>query len=68
MGPSRECDTLILCHMRGFAVNSFDGPPQLGTVVYALNEFSPRSSLVIRCRFGDLITHWVDVGSVPGGT
>ena len=42
------------------AVNSFDRPLQLGDVgpvVYALNEFSPLSSFVIRCRFGDLIIH-----------
>ena len=42
------------------AVNSFDHPPQLGAVgpvVYALNECSPLSSFVIRCRFGDLIIH-----------
>ena len=42
------------------AVNSFDRPPQLGAagpVVYALNEFSPLSSFVIRCRIGDLIIH-----------
>ena len=55
-----EGDVLILCHLFGFAVNSFDRPPQLGAVgpvVYALNEFSPLSSFVIRCRFGDLIIH-----------
>ena len=39
------------------AVNSFDRPPQLctvGPVVYVLNEFSPLSYFVIRCRFGNL--------------
>ena len=43
-----------------FVVNSFDRSPQLGDVgpvVYVLNEFSPLSSFVIRCRFGDLIIH-----------
>ena len=58
MGSSCEGDALILCRLLGFAVNSFDRPPQLGAVgpvVYALNEFSPLSSFVIRCRFGDLI-------------
>ena len=29
----------------------------VGSVVYALNEFSPLFSFVIRCRFGDLIIH-----------
>ena len=29
----------------------------VGPVVYALNEFSPLSSFVIRCPFGDLIIH-----------
>ena len=46
MGSSCECDALILCSLIGFAVNSFDRPPQLGAdgpVVYALNEFSPMS-------------------------
>ena len=57
MGSSCEGDALILCRLLGFAVNSFDRPPQLGAVgpvVYALNEFPPLSSFVIRCRFGDL--------------
>ena len=43
MGSSYESDTLILFRLLGFAVNSFDGLPQLGAVgpvVYALNEFS----------------------------
>ena len=60
VGSSCEGDALILCRLLGFAVNSFDRPPQLGAVgpvVYALNEFSPLSSFVIRCRFGDLIIH-----------
>ena len=60
MGSSYEGDTLILCRLLGFAVNSFDRMPQLGAlgpVVYALNEFSPLSSFVIRCRYGDLIIH-----------
>ena len=60
MGSSCEGDALILCRLLGFAVKSFDRPPQLGTVgpvVYALNEFSPLSSFVIRCRLGDLIIH-----------
>ena len=60
MGSSCEGDTLILCRLLGFAVNSFDRPPQLGAVgpvVYALNEFCPLSSFVIRCRFVDLIIH-----------
>ena len=55
MGSSCEADALILFRLLGFAVNSFDRPPQLvavGPVVYALNEFSPLSSFVIRCRFG----------------
>ena len=46
--------------MPSFSVNSFDRPPPLGAVgpvVYALNKFSPLSSFVIRCRFGDLIIH-----------
>ena len=46
--------------MLGFYVNSFDCPPQIGAVgpvVYALNEFSPLFSFVIRCSFGDLIIH-----------
>ena len=58
MVSSCEGDAPILCRLLGFAVNSFDRPPQLGAVgpvVYALNEFSPLSSFVIRCRFGDLI-------------
>ena len=41
-------------------VNSFDRLPQLsavGDLVYGLNECSPLSSFVIRCRFGDLIIH-----------
>ena len=60
MGSSYEGDTLIIFRLLGFAVNSFDRPPQLGavvSVVYALNEFSPLSSFVIRCLFGDLIIH-----------
>ena len=60
MGSSCEGDALILCRLLGFSVNSFDRPPQLGAVspvVYALNEFSPLSSFVIRYRFGDLIIH-----------
>ena len=60
MGSSCEGDALILCRLLGFTVNSFDPPPQLGAVgpvVYALKEFSPLSSFVIRCRFGDLIIH-----------
>ena len=60
MGSSCEGDALILCGLLGFAVNSFDRPPQLGAVgpvVYALNEFSPLTYFVIRCRFGDLIIH-----------
>ena len=51
---------LILGHMLGLVVNSFDRPPQLGAVgpvVYALNEFSPLSSFVIQCRFVDPIIH-----------
>ena len=59
-GVPDDCDTLILCRLLGFDVNSFDGPAQpgaVGPVVYALNEFSPLSSLVIRCRFGGLIIH-----------
>ena len=58
MRPSCEGDALIISHLLEFAVNSFDCPPQpgaVGPVVYALNEFSPLSSFVIRCRFGDLI-------------
>ena len=61
MGTSYKCDNLILCHLLGFAVNSFDGPPQLGAVgpvVCALNEFSPLSSFVIRCLFGYLMSLW----------
>ena len=60
MGSSCEGDALIRCRLLGFSVNSFDRPPQLGAVipvVYALNEFSSLSSLVIQCRFGDLIIH-----------
>ena len=60
MGSSCEGDALIICLLLGFAINSFDRPPQLGAVgpvVYALNEFSPMSSFVIRCCFGDLIIH-----------
>ena len=60
MGSSCEGDALILRRLLGFAVNYFDRPPQLGAVgpvVYALNEFSPLSSFVIRYRFGDLIIH-----------
>ena len=60
MGSSCEGDALIIFRVLGFSVNSFDRPPQLGAVgpvVYALNEFSPLSSLVIRCRFDDLIIH-----------
>ena len=51
MGSSCERDALILCCRLGLAVNSFDRPPELGAVgpvVYALNEFSPLSSFVIR--------------------
>ena len=58
MGSSCEGDALILCRLLGFAVNSFDRPPQLGgvgPVVYALNEFSSLSSFVIRCHYSDLI-------------
>ena len=50
MGSSCEGDALILCRLLGFAVNTFDRPPQLcavGPVVYALNELSPLSSFVI---------------------
>ena len=53
MGSPCEGDTLILCSLLGFTVNSFDRPPQfgaVGTVVYALNEFSPLSSFVILLR------------------
>ena len=60
MGSSCEGDALILFRLLGCTVNSFDRPPQLGAVgpvVHTLNEFSPPSSFVIRCRFGDLITH-----------
>ena len=60
MESSYEGDTLILCRPLGFSVHSFDRPPQLGDVghvIYALNEFSPLSSFVIRRRFGDLIIH-----------
>ena len=60
MGSSCEGDALILCPLLGFAVNSFDRPPQLGAVgpvVYALSEFSPLSSFVIQCHFGNLIIH-----------
>ena len=60
MGISSEGDTLILCRLLGFAVNSFDCPPQLGAVspvVYALIEFSPISSFVIRCHFGEHIIY-----------
>ena len=60
MGSSCEGDAFIHFHLPGFAVNSFDRPPQLGAVgpvVYALNELSPLSSFAIRCRFGDLIIH-----------
>ena len=60
MGSSCEGDALILCRLLGFAVNSFDRPSQhgaVGPVVYALNEFSPLTSIVIRCRLGDLIIH-----------
>ena len=60
MRSSCEGDALILFRVFGFAINSFDRPPQLGAVglvVYALNEFSSLSSFVIRCRFGDLIIH-----------
>ena len=49
MGSSCEGDALILCRLLGFAVNSFDRPPQFGAVgpvVDALNEFSPLSSFV----------------------
>ena len=55
VGSSYERDTLILFRLLGFDVNFLNGPPQLGAlgpVVYALNEISPPSSLVIRCRFG----------------
>ena len=48
MGSSCEGDALFLCRLLGFAVHSFDRPPQLGAVgpvVYALNKFSPLSSL-----------------------
>ena len=50
MASSCEGIALILCRLIGFAVNSFDRPPQLGAVgpvVYALKEFSPLSSFVI---------------------
>ena len=60
MGSTCEGDALILCCLLGFAVNSFDRPPQLGAVgpvVYALNELSPLTSFVIRYRFGDLIMY-----------
>ena len=60
MGFSYEGDTIILCRLLGFAVNSFDSPPQLGAVgpvIYALNGFSPLSSFVVPCRFGELIIH-----------
>ena len=60
MGSSCEGDVHTLFRLLEFSVNSFDRPPQLGAVgpvVYALNEFSPLSSFVIRCRFGDLIIH-----------
>ena len=43
-----------------YAVNSYDVPQHpgaVGPVVYALNEYSQLSSLVLRCRFGDLIIH-----------
>ena len=60
MGSSCEGGALILFRLLGFVINSFDRPPQLGAVgpvVYALNEFSPLSSFMIRCRFGDPIIH-----------
>ena len=68
MESSYECDTLIFCRLLGFAVNSFDGPPNIGAVgpvVYALDEFSPLSYLVIRCRSGDLIIHCRQPGRGP---
>ena len=68
MGSSCEGDALILCRLLGFAVNSFDRPPQLGAVspvVYALNELFPLSSFVIRCCFGDLIIHCRQSGRDP---
>ena len=64
MGFSYKGDTLILFRLLGFSVNSFDRPPQLGTVgpvAYALNEFSPLSSFVIRCHF--LAISWKMVGT-----
>ena len=56
VGSSCEGDALILCRLLGFAVNSFDRPPLLGAVGSVV-KFSPLSSFVIRCRFGDLIIH-----------
>ena len=53
-----EGDALILFRLLGCSVNSLYRPPLLGavgSVVYALNEFSLLSSFVIRCRFDDLI-------------
>ena len=44
VGSSCEGDALILFRLLGFAINSFDRPPQIGAVgpvVYALNDFSP---------------------------
>ena len=60
VGSSCEGDVLILFRLLEIVVNSSDRPLQLGAVghvVYALNEFYPLSSFVIRCRFGDLIIH-----------
>ena len=59
MGSSCEGDVLILCRLLGFAVNSFDRPPQLGAVgpvVYALNEFSPLLSFGILLTNGHIFT------------
>ena len=66
MESSYESDTLILCSLIGFAINSFDGPSQpsvVGPVVYVLNEFIPLSYFVIRCRFVDLSIHCQQPGS-----
>ena len=63
MVSSYKCEILILCCTLGFSVNSFDGLPQLGAVgpvVYVLNEFSPLSSLVIRCVALEISSFVVD--------
>ena len=57
VGSSCEGDALILYRRLDLLSIPLIVRHNLVLSVYALNEFSPLSSFVVRCRFGDLIIH-----------